>query len=119
MCPAPAGAKVVDSDRPYARWLRVKVGDVWIADSKRALLINEAGRLPVYYFPQEDVRFDLLQKSGHHTYNPHKGQASYWNIVTDGRVIENAVWGYLDPEPESAALKGYGRLCMEGGGPLV
>lgn len=32
---------MVDSDRPYARWLRVKVGDVWIADSKRALLIND------------------------------------------------------------------------------
>lgn len=105
--PAPTEQKWWIQIVPTPRWLRVKVGDMWIADSKRAVLINEAGRLPVYYFPQEDVRFDLLQKSGHHTYNPHKGQASYWNIVTDGRIIENAVWGYLDPEPESAALKGY------------
>lgn len=92
---------------PTPRWLRVKVGDVWIADSKRALLVNEEGKLPVYYFPREDVRFDLLRENGHHTDEEHKGDATYWDIVADGRVIENAVWGYLDPGSESAALKGY------------
>ncbi len=42
------------------RWVRVKFGGETIADSKRAILAYESGRLPVYYFPQEDVRMDLL-----------------------------------------------------------
>lgn len=92
---------------PSPRWVRVKVGDEWIADSKKVLLVNEAGRLPVYYFPKEDVRFEFLKKSEHRTHHEHKGEAVYWDIVTDGRVLENAAWGYLDPEPESGELQGY------------
>ena len=42
------------------RWVRVKFGGETIVDSKRAVLASESGRLPVYYFPQEDVRMDLL-----------------------------------------------------------
>ncbi len=92
---------------PTPRWLRVKVGDEWIADSKRALVINEAGRLPVYYFPMEDVRMDLLRKRKEQLYCEHKGMATFWDIVVGERIIENAVWGYLDPEEDSAGLKGY------------
>ena len=33
---------------------------VTVADSKRVMLLHEFGRLPVFYFPLEDVRMDLL-----------------------------------------------------------
>lgn len=92
---------------PAPRWLRVKVGGETIADSKNALLVNEAGRLPVYYFPQADVRLDLLQKNDHHTQCVHKGEATYWDISVGGSLIKNAVWGYPDPNPGSTAIKGY------------
>jgi len=47
-----------------------------------------------------------LEATDLHTGCPYKGKASYWNIVVDGNVHENVVWGYPDPLPESARLKG-------------
>ena len=89
------------------RWVRVKLGQETIADSKHVLLLRETGHLPVYYFPQGDVRMDLLEPTEHKTHCPYKGDASYWTVRTDSRVVENAVWGYLDPLLKRADIKGY------------
>jgi uncharacterized protein (DUF427 family) len=42
---------------PTPRWIRVRVGDAWVADSRRALLLCRygPGTLPTYAFPDEDV----------------------------------------------------------------
>jgi len=42
---------------PTPRWIRVRQGDTWIADSRRALLLARygPGTLPTYCFPEEDV----------------------------------------------------------------
>jgi uncharacterized protein (DUF427 family) len=42
---------------PTPRWIRVRVGDGWVADSRRALLLCRygPGTLPTYAFPDEDV----------------------------------------------------------------
>ena len=53
------------------------------------------------YFPRAAVRADYLQDSAHHTSCPWKGEASYHNVVVDGKVNENAAWFY--PAPSSAA----------------
>jgi uncharacterized protein (DUF427 family) len=42
------------------RRVRVVFGGVNIADSTRVMLLHEFGRLPVFYFPMEDVRMDLM-----------------------------------------------------------
>ncbi|KQX48934.1 MULTISPECIES: DUF427 domain-containing protein [unclassified Paenibacillus] len=89
------------------RWVRVRVGGETIADSKGVLTLHERGHLPVYYFPESDVRQDLLIPSSHSTHCPLKGDASYWSIQVGDRVIENAVWSYLTPIPESEAIRGY------------
>ena len=67
---------------------------------------HEAGCLPVYYFPQGDVRMDLMQPSSHRTCCPYKGEASYWTIKAAQRAAENGAWSYPDPSTECAALKG-------------
>lgn len=36
-----------------------------------------------------------------------KGEAAYWSVDVGGRVVEDLVWGYQDPLPDAAALKGY------------
>lgn len=48
---------------PSARWVRVRLGDVTVADSRRTLLSRQFSRgiLPTYYFHQEDVRMNLLE----------------------------------------------------------
>src|SRR6188474_838981 len=78
-----------------------------VVDSTRVKLLHEHAHLPVYYFPREDVRLDLLEPTDHHTRCPFKGEASYWTIRVGDRVAENAMWGYLDPLPEREDIRGY------------
>jgi uncharacterized protein (DUF427 family) len=90
---------------PSGRRVRVFFSGVAIADSKDMMLLLEHGHLPVYYFPVKDVRTDLLEATSKSTRCPHKGQASYWSIKVGERVAENAVWAYLEPIPQAAAIK--------------
>jgi uncharacterized protein (DUF427 family) len=78
-----------------------------IADSKRMRLLYETGHLPVYYFPQEDVRMEYLTKTDYHTHCPLKGDASYWTVKVGGRMAENAAWDYPQPLSDAADLKDY------------
>lgn len=78
-----------------------------VVDSRSAKLLHETGHLPVYYFPEEDLRQDLLETTDHTTHCPFKGDASYRSVKTGDRVAENAVWNYPDPQDYFAPLKGY------------
>jgi uncharacterized protein (DUF427 family) len=89
------------------RRVRVKFGGEVIADSKRAVLLRETGHLPVYYFPPEDVRQDVLTPTEHHTRCPYKGEASYWTVRVGDAVADNVMWGYQDPLPEREDIRGY------------
>ena len=89
------------------RRVRVVFGGETVADSRRAKLLHEAGLLPVYYFPIEDVRMELLEESDHTTHCPFKGDASYWSVRAGDRVAENAVWGYPEPIDSAPPIAGY------------
>jgi len=89
------------------RRVRVIFNGVTVADSKRVMLLHEAGHLPVFYFPMEDVRMDVMEETEHSTHSPLKGDASYWTIRVGDRVAENAAWSYLHPLPEGPEIKGY------------
>jgi uncharacterized protein (DUF427 family) len=60
-------------------------------------MMLETGHLPVYYFPLEDVRTDLLVPTDHRTDCPYKGTASYYSITVGTRTAENAAWHYREP----------------------
>jgi uncharacterized protein (DUF427 family) len=92
---------------PCPRRVRVFLQGVPVADSTRALLLLEARHLPVYYFPPEDVRRDLLEPTDKSTHCPYKGDASYWSVRVGERVARNAVWSYQDPLPGRDDIKGY------------
>ena len=92
---------------PSPRWVRVRFRGETIADSKRVMLMREKGRLPVYYFPQEDVRMDLFLTSDYTTHCPRKGDATHWTVKVSGKVAENAAWSYPDPKSDWAPIKGY------------
>lgn len=78
-----------------------------VADSRRVKILHETGHLPVYYFPEEDLRRDLLEASEHTTHCPFKGDASYWSVRVGKRVAENAVWSYPEPIDSAPPLAGY------------
>jgi len=79
------------------RRIRAKFGGETVVDSRHAKLLHEQGHLPVYYFPEDEVRMDLLVPTDHHTHCPFKGDASYWTVRVNGRESENAAWSYPEP----------------------
>ena len=102
----PGSGKPVRLERNHRR-LRVFVDGVVIADTIRSLYLFEIDHLPVYYFPKEDVHFDLLEHTDHTSHCPRKGDAEYWSIVVGDRRIDNAVWSYPVPLDGTPDLSGY------------
>lgn len=92
---------------PCPKRVRVEVAGATIADSEAALLVLETAHTPVYYFPEADLRLDLMTANDHDSYCPFKGTAAYWHVEAGGRRVENAVWGYPEPFDEVAGLVGY------------
>ncbi len=78
--------------------VRAELAGVTVADSRRVMLLHETGLMPVYYFPHDDLRTDLLAASEQTSVCPFKGTASYWNLNLEGRTVENAAWGYRSVE---------------------
>lgn len=96
----------IDLD-PNAERIRVRFDGEIASDSRRTLVVRETKHAPVIYFPREDVRFELLERTRHQTFCPFKGDASYWSLRVGDRIEENAVWSYENPFDEVAGLKDY------------
>ena len=94
----------------YPRRLRAVVGDRLVLDTVGAKLLHETGLLPVPYVPLGDFDDSLLEPSDHTTHCPFKGDASYRHVRAGDALVENAIWTYEDPLPESSWLKGYAAL---------
>ncbi len=62
---------------PAGTTVTVRFGDRVIAETDRALVLQEASYPAVHYLPLEDVDADVLRPSAHETYCPFKGVASY------------------------------------------
>lgn len=62
------------------------------------------------YFPPDAVRREYLQPSSAHTVCGWKGTASYYDVVVDGEVNQEAAWYY--PEPKDAAKQITGRIAF-------
>jgi class 3 adenylate cyclase/uncharacterized protein (DUF427 family) len=78
-----------------------------VADSTRAVVLHETRHAPVFYFPREDVRLELFEKTAHRTHCPFKGDASYWTLKVAGAVSDNAAWSYEDPYDDAAPIRGH------------
>ncbi|MEA2353782.1 MAG: hypothetical protein QOJ14_2196 [Thermoleophilaceae bacterium] len=89
------------------RRIRAILAGETIVDSRRSKLLHEQGKLPIHYFPEDEVRTELLEPTDHHTHCPWKGDASYWSVRVGDTVAENAVWGYPEPLPDAPPLAGH------------
>lgn len=88
------------------RRVRVVFNGETVADTIRAKLLHESDLTPVYYFPSEDVRMDLLERTDRSTTCPAKGDAVYWNVRVGDRVADNAAWSYPEPVASAPPLAG-------------
>jgi uncharacterized protein (DUF427 family) len=66
--------------------------------------VLETAGAPVYYFPPEDVRMDLLERSERH--RPASGRATRSTTSRGPRSTSaNVAWSYPDPKPGYEAIR--------------
>ena len=92
---------------PSDKRIRGEFGGESIVDSGRVLVMHETRLAPVYYFPRDDVRMDLMEKTGHRTHCPFKGNASYWTLKVGDKTVRDNVWGYEEPYDEAEGVRDY------------
>ncbi|WP_199431308.1 DUF427 domain-containing protein [Qaidamihabitans albus] len=98
---------------PFPRRVRAVFGGETVADTMRGMLLHETGLLPQLYFPEADIRAELLEPTEHSTHCPFKGDASYRSARVGDRVAENAVWSYPRPMPAASWLAGYAAIYWD------
>lgn len=92
---------------PVRGTARVWFGDLLLAESDAAVVLEETRHVDRLYVPEADVRWEHLRYSeGAHTICPFKGQADYWDLAAVDPEETNIVWGYPDPMEEVAGIKG-------------
>jgi uncharacterized protein (DUF427 family) len=105
-------AKIPGPDHPITiapnpNGVIVKAGGQVIADTRGALVLQEASHPPVQYIPRKDVDMSKLERTDHATYCPYKGECAYYSIPIGGERAINAVWSYEAPYDSVAAIKGH------------
>lgn len=90
---------------PTSQRVRVTFAGRVVADTTRALTLQEASYPRVQYIPRADVDASLLRRSDHHSHCPYKGDASYYDVVVGERASKNAIWTYEDPYAAVAQIR--------------
>src|ERR1039457_5047289 len=87
---------------PTRQHVEVTLNGEKLAESDRAVLLDETGLPTRYYLSREDVRTELLKPTSSKTPCPFKSQPAYWSAEFGGEVYEDLVWSYATPIPQSA-----------------
>jgi uncharacterized protein (DUF427 family) len=91
---------------PDGRHVEFSLNGVKLAESDRAVLLEETGLPGRYYLPREDVHTELLRPTSSQSTCPFKGQASYWSVEVGGQVHDDLVWSYETPIPGAEGIAG-------------
>ena len=78
-----------------------------IAETNRAYRVLETSHPPVYYFPPEDVRTELLSKAAGASFCEWKGSAGYYDLKVGEKTVKNAGCFYREPSRNFAEIKDY------------
>jgi uncharacterized protein (DUF427 family) len=110
--PGPGQESVWDYPRPPvlerdARLVEVRLGQVLIARTKRAIRVLETASPPTFYLPPEDVHPTVLVPAAGASMCEWKGTAGYWNVVVADQTISGAAWSYPEPFPEFVHIEKY------------
>ncbi|WP_128292327.1 DUF427 domain-containing protein [Afifella aestuarii] len=91
----------------YSGLVRVRLGDLLLARSSRAVVASEAGRPDVIYIPRHNVRMTHMQRSERLTTCPYKGAASYYSLMTEKMVVPDIAWSYENAYPAISRIAHY------------
>lgn len=88
-----------------SRHVKVTVGGVVVADTRRPRLLFETDLPTRYYIPKLDVKMELLEPSQTTSRCPYKGVASYWSVRAGDSVHPDLAWSYKSPIPECPKIE--------------
>lgn len=91
---------------PLRRRMRVRLGEMWVADSQDVMLLHEPGRYPVAYFPRRDLMGGVLVDDGHVTNHAELGVVTWFSARTAERDVKRAAWEFTSLPEHAAALAG-------------
>ncbi len=60
-----------------------------------------------HYFPEQDVHMELLKPTDLHTTCPWKGEASYYDVMVEDDVNNNAAWTYKEPKEAAKEIRNH------------
>lgn len=83
--------------------VRVMIGGEIVADTSHPLMVWEMPYYPTYYFPEDDVRTDLLVETGEKKRSPSRGEATQYEVKVNGSQAR----AYRFLEPKIHELDGY------------
>lgn len=76
-----------------------------VVDSPNGRLLHETGRLPVYHFPADEVRMDLLADSGAREPSA-RGELAWHDLRLPAREVPRSAWTYPQPDESAPWLAG-------------
>jgi uncharacterized protein (DUF427 family) len=85
----------------------VRAGGAVLGETTEALEVVEGDNPPVIYFPREDIAMAFLDASDKTTQCRHKGDATYFSVVTKSTTLKDVAWSYENPKEAVARIKGY------------
>jgi uncharacterized protein (DUF427 family) len=108
--PGPGQESVWDYPRPPRlaadpREVVVKLDDVVVATTRRAIRVLETASPPTFYLPWADVTPGMLASAPGTSWCEWKGEARYWSLVTAPGRVERVGWSYPAPSPGFAAIR--------------
>ncbi len=58
-----------------------------------------------HYFPMASLNRDVIVHSNHRSTCAWKGEASYYSLLVDGELNQDAVWFYATPKPDAEMVR--------------
>jgi len=92
----------------------VRAGGAVIAESAEALELAEGDYPSVIYFPRSDIAMAFLDPTDKSTHCPHKGDASYFSVVTKSTTLQDVAWSYESPKEDVARIKDHVAFYTDG-----
>ena len=107
--PGPGQKSVWDYPRPprvetSPETIEITLGGEVVARSTRTLRVLETSHPPTYYVPVADFAPGVLRPVNGTTYCEWKGQAEYFDLVTERRTAPRTGWTYPTPTPGFESL---------------
>lgn len=83
----------------------VRAGGAVLGESANALELIEGDYPSVIYFPRDDLAMAFMDASDKTTHCPHKGDATYFSVVTKSTTLKDVAWSYEAPKEDVARIK--------------